>query len=78
MAMLCKNEKMLFEIGFGDAIERGRGETVVCYPSGEDTLWSVAKRYGALLESIRRANGIKSDAESDSRATLEGVKYLVI
>ena len=69
---------MVSEIGFGDPIERGRGETVVCYPSGEDTLWSVAKRYGALLESIKRANGIKSDGDSDSRTTLEGVKYLVI
>lgn len=78
MAMHCKKEKMVSEIGFGDPIERGRGETVVCYPSGEDTLWSVAKRYGALLESIKRANGIKSDGDSDSRTTLEGVKYLVI
>ncbi|HET9233837.1 MAG TPA: LysM domain-containing protein, partial [Candidatus Eisenbacteria bacterium] len=27
-----------------------------------DTLWSIAKRYGAGLESLRRANGLSSSS----------------
>lgn len=33
------------KITFGDSIEARECELIVCYPSPDDTLWSVAKRY---------------------------------
>ncbi len=37
--------EMVESVRFGDAIENGECELIVCYPSADDTLWSVAKRY---------------------------------
>lgn len=69
---------MLAEVGFGEEIERDRGKIVICYPSGDDSLWSVAKRYGAPLESLASINSLQRSAEADSTQSLEGVRYLVI
>ena len=77
-AYSVKNEKMLSSAAFGDEIERARGEIVVCYPAGEDTLWSVAKRYGAVIEGLRDANKLSPDASPDSEESLKKVSFLVI
>ena len=73
-----ENEKMLSEVGFGEEIERDRGQIVICYPSGDDSLWSVAKKYGAPIDSLAEVNSLPRTAESDSAQSLEGVRYLVI
>ena len=78
VACLLENRKMLSEVAFGDAVNYGRGEFVVCYPSGDDSVWSVAKRYGAELSKLCKANGVSDDLPADSPETLDGVKYLVI
>ena len=72
------NEEMLESVGFGDERERGRGEIVICYPSPDDTLWSVAKRYGAKLETLAENNGIDVSSPPDDKKLLDGVKYLVV
>ncbi len=77
-ASLEKNEKMLSRVGFGEKLERSRGEFVVCYPSNEDSLWSVAKRYGAQLQKVADANGVSHDIAYDSAETLVGKNYLIV
>ena len=37
------------------------GKTVFYYPSSDDTLWTVGRRYGVEREKIREANSIESD-----------------
>ena len=77
-AYAIKNEKMLANAAFGDEIESPRGDIVVCYPAGEDTLWSVAKRYGAVLEGLRAGNKLSSDVSPDAEDSLKKVNFLVI
>ena len=43
---------MLEKIELSDKEEQRSGELIVCYPQGDDTLWSVAKRYSVLREEI--------------------------
>lgn len=69
---------MLDSVSFGEEIERARGEYIICYPSSNDSLWSIAKRYGKTVNSLCRTNKVKSGEVSDSRATLDGVHFLVI
>lgn len=77
-AMHSEREEMISHIGFGEAVERGRGEFVICYPSGEDSLWSVAKRYGAPLEELFAKNGITDDGQIDRHDSIDGLNYLII
>ena len=77
-AMHSEREEMISRIGFGEAIEKGRGEFVICYPSAEDSLWSVAKRYGAPLEELFAKNGITDDGQIDRHDSIEGLNYLII
>lgn len=77
-ASMEKNEKMLSRVCFGEELVRSRGEFVVCYPSNEDSLWCVAKRYGAPLEKMADINGVSRDIAYDSAETLAGKNYLVI
>ena len=69
---------MLDSISFGDEIDKARGEYVVCYPSRQDSLWSVAKRYGATVSELARNNRISDGAPFDHTDSLTGVNYLVI
>lgn len=39
-------------VSFGGELPRFDSELVVCYPSGGDTLWSIAKRYGVPPTAI--------------------------
>ena len=77
-AYAIKNEKMLANAVFGDEIESARGEIVVCYPANEDTLWSVAKRYGAALDGLRTCNKLSADVSPDAAESLAKVNFLVI
>lgn len=77
-AMSFKKEKLLSRVGFGDELERSRGEFVVCYPSNDDSLWSVAKRYGADIGELADNNGVNTDVAPDSSESLKDLKYLVI
>ena len=78
LAYTPARESLLAGVAFGDEIESPRGEIVVSYPSDSDTLWSVAKRYGVELDSVRIANGISVDILPDSLDSLEDVDFLVI
>lgn len=69
------------EIRLGEArrgTQRCEARITVCYPSRDDTLWSVAKRYGADPKRIAEENNVSSDGEPDSPASLSGIKFLVV
>ena len=72
------------EISYGSARRGAGGEPrcparlTVCYPASGETLWSVAKRYGADVRTIAEDNGIDSALAPDSAATLSGVDFLII
>ena len=77
-AYAIKTEKMLSNASFGDEMASQRGEIVVCYPSNEDTLWSVAKRYGAAVERLKNSNKLSTEKSPDSKESLEKTNFLVI
>lgn len=69
---------LLDGVSFGDEVARSRGECVICYPSREDSVWSVAKRYAVPVSSVIKANQLSADVAPDSSRSVEGVKYLII
>lgn len=70
--------RVLRSVSFGESLSGGSGAFVVCYPSANDSLWSVAKRYASSLSSVCAANNLDSDAPADSPASIEGCKYLIV
>ena len=50
----------------------------ICYPSREDTLWSVAKRYRKPIEALAEENSLTGAAAADSRESLLGTTFLLI
>ncbi len=73
-----REERMLDSVSFKDNIERRRGDIIVCYPSGDDSLWSVAKRYAKPADELISANKLNGSAAYDSKESLEGVEYLIV
>lgn len=73
-----KEIQVLDEVSFGDEIEHGHGEILICYPSKSDSIWSVAKRYGSTVSELLRKNHLSDDAAYDSNQTLSGVNYLIV
>lgn len=70
--------KVLRSVSFGEATVGASGAFVVCYPSVQDSLWSVAKRYGTSLSSVRAANDLDADAPADAPESIAGCKYLIV
>lgn len=69
---------MLDGVSFGEEINRGRGEIVMCYPGTTDSLWSVAKRYGKNVSELLMKNKISNEAQYDAKESLDGVNYLIV
>jgi hypothetical protein len=61
----------------GDTNIARRGFTV-CYPTSEDTLWSIAKRYRALVKETAKGNGLDCSGEPDEIYLPENVKYMIV
>jgi len=72
------DERMLDTVSFKDNIERSRGDIIVCYPSGDDSLWSVAKRYARPADELIAGNKLNGAVPYDSGESLEGVEYLIV
>lgn len=70
--------KVLEEARFIPGVAGRRGECVVCYPDSSDTLWSVAKRYGADADRIAAQNSVRIQGAPDRADTLAGVKFLIV
>ncbi len=46
------------------AVSRDNSRYVICYPSSDDTAWSVAKRYRVSPDALRSVNGLSDDSLS--------------
>lgn len=79
MCALCEREIAVASFVGGGRTERAkrRGFTV-CYPENGESLWSVAKRYGAPLEDAAKENGMEGFGDSDEVFLIEGIKYMII
>ena len=51
----------LSDVRFGDNVERGDGDIVICFPSPDDTAWSVSKKYFVPVSKI---SGVSSPDDS--------------
>ena len=54
------------------------GAMVICYPSGEDTLWSVAKRYRACVRDIVARNELPGSVDAAAVESLANVAFLML
>ncbi len=61
---------MLSEVRFGEAVKKNEGDIIICYPSSEDSAWSVAKKYSVSPSNL---SGI-----SDASDNITGINYLVV
>ena len=61
-----------------EKIGSDRSGISVHYPSSEDSLWSVAKKYGVPLDAVVDENGISSDIPADSSESLRNLKFLIV
>lgn len=50
----------------------------VCYPSREDTLWTVARRYHRPVSELAEKNSLASAPAADSPDSLAGVHFLLV
>ena len=73
-----KSAQMLESVSFGDEIEKRRGEYVICYPTAQDSLWSVAKKYSTTVSRLASTNKLTPSDTPDGVETLNGVRYLVV
>ncbi|MBE6596999.1 MAG: hypothetical protein E7641_04930 [Ruminococcaceae bacterium] len=62
--------ELLSEVRYGEPSQRKSGDMIICFPSPEDTAWSVSKRYQVPLCTV---SGISSPT-----APLENTSYIVI
>ena len=71
-------EKLPDTVGFGEELTVNKGDLVICYPSREDSVWSVAKRYGKPLDSVVAQNRIDATLSPDSTETLKSLHHLTV
>ena len=69
---------MLREANFGEVFEHAKTGYTVCYPSREDTLWSVAKRYHRSVDAVFAMNQLSDAPRADTPESLSGVRYLLV
>ncbi len=71
--------RMVSEASFGEPVKCvGAAAYTICYPSKEDTLWSVAKRYRRSIDDVVRDNHLSETALADSKDSLAGIRYLLV
>lgn len=77
-ARFCGRVKLpsVAEVKVGDARAPRNGCMTVCYPTADDSLWSVAKRYGADAAVLAASNGLDGTKKAGDKLT--GVKYLLV
>ena len=54
------------------------GRMTLCYPSREDTLWGVGKRYAKSIDELVATNALQDEKRADDKNSLAGVKVLVV
>ena len=73
-----KTTQMIENSRLGAEIKKEKKGYTVCYPCGEDSLWSISKKYRAKVDATARGNGIDTAADADSEELLEGIRYMIV
>lgn len=68
----------LDSVNFGEELRRDGASYTICYPSREDTLWTVAKRYHRAVSEIAEKNPLSASPAADSKDSLSGISYLLV
>lgn len=76
--MAIEEVSALDTVHFGEGFKTKRGEFVVCFPSSDDTLWSVAKRYRSHISTVAEENQLQDSSSPDLNTSLSGVNYLLV
>lgn len=61
-----------------ELLAQGESSYLIAYPSREDSLWTVAKRYHRPVSEISRMNPLAEGAAADAPDSLAGIKYLLV
>ncbi len=61
-----------------EELPRAGASYTVAYPSHEDTLWSVAKRYHRAVSTLSEMNPLPGAFSADAPDSLAGVNYLLV
>ena len=61
---------LLSEVRFGEPLVKKCGDMILCYPSPEDSLWSVSKRYCVPMLSLPNV--------TDPEDKLDGIKFVTV
>ncbi|MBQ8716784.1 MAG: hypothetical protein IJY43_02920 [Clostridia bacterium] len=80
LALRCSKSspvKILSEATFVTSQPMPRADLEICYPTEDDTLWNVGKRYGVSPDVLAAANGLSAEAPGEADS-LQGVRYLLI
>ena len=63
----------------GEGAERKERKGItICYPDASESLWSIAKRYGAPFEDVARENGLDRTADADEISMPAGARFMII
>lgn len=78
-AWLCRRQRVncLASAVFTSAEAMPRADLEICYPAGDDSLWTVGKRYGVSPDALAAANGLSADGYGECES-LAHAKYLLI
>ncbi|MBQ2248684.1 MAG: DUF3794 domain-containing protein, partial [Clostridia bacterium] len=66
------------EVELGETVAADAAAYRICYPSREDSLWSVAKRYHCPIEALCLGNDLGGTAAADSPDSLAEKTYLLL
>ncbi len=69
---------VLHSARFGEELPAGDGGYTICYPSREDTLWTVSKRYHRSVAEVAGMNPLSGSPAADAPDSLSGVQYLLV
>lgn len=70
--------QMVSGVTVGEEIPAAAGQLRLCYPTGDDTLWTVAKRYHAPLDALMQRNRLEISCRADDQRSLGGIQVLAI
>ena len=80
LSVFCLGEstvERVADISLGRELDKGSGFTV-CFPEKGESLWDVAKKYGAPLSETAKENGIPESAGFEEMPLPEDKKYMIV
>lgn len=66
------------EVALPAELSDKRGGISICYPGSGDSVWSIAKKYRAAVDSVTKDNALPTDIAPDDERSLQNIKYLIV